>query len=78
MALLLLAAVISCPAVSAQSAISRESTSGQKMLIMKDWALAACLGDVAKNKEEKDDANLSAYAFAEQGRLTSECPTPAT
>ena len=51
-------------------AIERKSVSYRTAL--RNFALAACMGEIAKDKVDRDDANLSAGAYGETGSLGVE------
>jgi hypothetical protein len=67
----LIVALVFFPGLSPAFGASRPSQAESKVLI-KNWALAACMAEIAKDPADKEDANLSASAYFEQGRLGVE------
>lgn len=70
-AILWVVALMICPPALAQSGFTGKGIGDQKTL-MKNWALSVCFARIARDKQTKEDAGLTASAYLENSRQSLE------
>lgn len=62
----------STPVTKSTEGASKQVGDYSQQELLKNWALAACLGETLKSKEDRDDVSASASAYMEFGEQPIE------